>query len=625
MQLRFLLITGPKVEPATVEFGPGLNVIYGGSNTGKSHVLRLVDYLLGAKDPPEPIIEQAEYDLAHLGLVFDDGSEKTLVRALQGGDIKVLPGLTRVRPSAEQGTQVSANHGARTSLSKLLLAQVRASNARIRTDASGKTRDLSFRDLGRHSLVDETKIQSGVSPVLSGQFVTKTAETSVFKYLLTGVDDSALDLAKNDKPEPVRQAAQLELLDRQIRDFELEIAEIEQDQDHAELSRLDTELDAELNQSFQLQETAESGYRDLTSQRRNLRREHEAIQDRIGEIDTLQARFALLADHYESDRRRLQSIVESGNFFILENGATCPVCGADSVHQRPGTACDGNVSEIVDAAGSEAAALKARSDELKLTVTTLAAERNQLGTRARELLPQLDVLQESILREVPSVQTVRSQTSSVIQRKLGIQKSLELFRRHSSVVAQRAELGISPGYDSSTIVAQQQLDGAVLDSFSQVVETELRDWQFPDARRVFFELQKMDITVAGKSRSANGKGVRALLHGAFSVALMNYCRGRNRAHPGFVVLDSLFITYRDPADAGDVAIGSTPLKDRAFKSFSSLPDSVQLIVLENVDVPEWLVGQPQCIHFTGEPTVGRAGLFPPVARSEKLVKLGDEM
>lgn len=118
----------------------------------------------------------------------------------------------------------------------------------------------------------------------------------------------------------------------------------------------------------------------------------------------------------------------------------------------------------------------------------------------------------------------------MIARKLDIQRS--------------AELGVSPGYDSSTIVVEQQLDGALLDTFSQVIEAELQAWDLPDAKRVFFELRKMDVSVAGKRRAANGKGVRVLLHGAFSVGLMKFCRARQRANPGFLVLDSLFITYR---------------------------------------------------------------------------------
>ena len=555
-------------------------------------------------------MEQAGYDLVQIGVVLDDGSQKTLVRALQGGDIRIIDGLFRDRPTQAQGVSVSALHAAKVSLSKLLLAQLGASGTRIRTDAAGKTRDLSFRDLKHYALVNETKIQESSSPVLSGQYITKTAETSVFKYLLTGVDDSALDLAKPDPVQPMRQAAQLELLDRQIRDLDREIAEADQDQE--ELLRLDNALNEQLTRSFLVQETAEAGYLQLTNSRRELRTEYEAIQDRMGEIDTLMARFRLLAEHYHSDEHRLASIAEAGAFFMLEEEATCPVCGADAAHHRPDHACEGNVDEIVAAATAEAADLESRAAELRVTVRELTSERESLTMRARDLLPQLEALQASIWREVPSVQTVRSETSRVIQRKLSIQKNIDLVHRRDGLLSQRAELGVSPGYDSSTIVAQQQLDGAVLDAFSQVIEAELQSWEFPEARRVFFELQKMDISVAGKSRGANGKGVRALLHGAFSVALMKYCRGRSRAHPGFLVLDSLFITYRDPADAEEAALARTPLKDRAFQSFSSLSDDFQLIVLENVDVPDWLANHPQCTHFTGEPTVGRAGLYPSI-------------
>ena len=138
MQLRFLHVSGPNADPANVDFGPGLNVIHGPSNTGKSHILRLIDYALGARNPPEPIAEQALYDLVHLGVAMDDGSEKTLVRALQGGEIKVIEGLVKARPESKQGVAVSARHGARASLSKMLLEQLGAPGARIQTAGRGR-------------------------------------------------------------------------------------------------------------------------------------------------------------------------------------------------------------------------------------------------------------------------------------------------------------------------------------------------------------------------------------------------------------------------------------------------------------------------------------------------------
>jgi hypothetical protein len=341
-----------------------------------------------------------------------------------------------------------------------------------------------------------------------------------------------------------------------------------------------------------------------------MRREYVDIEDRVAEIDTLLARFRLLQQHYGSDQARLAAMIEAGTLFALEDGEVCPVCGAEPGHHRPAYACDGNVYEIVEAAKAETADIRQRAAELKLTMDGLTEERVELTARARAVLPELQTIQASISREVPSVQTVRRETNQVIARKLVVQKSLDRVRRREKLLTQRTELGVVPGYDSTTIVAQQSLSGTVLDSFCEVVEAELQAWEFPGGRRVFFELQKMDISVAGKSRSANGKGVRALLHGAFSIGLMKYCKQLDRVHPGFLVLDSLFVTYKDPDGLEDAAIQSTPLKDKAFTAFAGLTEKYQLVILDNADVPDWLANQPRCIHFTGQPTQGRAGFFP---------------
>ena len=188
----------------------------------------------------------------------------------------------------------------------------------------------------------------------------------------------------------MRQAAQLELLDRQIRDTEREIADA--DQDHDELIELDTALDEELNRSFVVQETAESSYRELTSNRLELRREYEAVQDRMGEIDSLTSRFGLLAEHYRSDEERLASIAEAGSFFLLEDAAVCPVCGAAPEHHRPDHACEGNVAEIMAAAAAEIAEVRERAVELQVTIDGLMEERAVTSAGARELLPKIGVI-----------------------------------------------------------------------------------------------------------------------------------------------------------------------------------------------------------------------------------------
>jgi hypothetical protein len=197
-----------------------------------------------------------------------------------------------------------------------------------------------------------------------------------------------------------------------------------------------------------------------------------------------------------------------------------------------------------------------------------------------------------------------------VKEKLALSSKLDLLRRKDRLLQERIALGLDTTQDSTTVIAQQHLDGTTLDSFCREVEGELQSWGFPGSERVFFDITRRDISVGGKPRAANGKGVRSLLHGAFSIALMRYGNTHRRAHPGFLVLDSLFITYRDPEDVDEANIASSPLKDRAFRAFEDLSNDLQLIVLENVDVPDWLAGSAQCVHFTGNPATGRAGLFP---------------
>jgi hypothetical protein len=249
---------------------------------------------------PEPVAEQANYDLIHLGVRFDDGAEWTFVRPLQGGDIKLLPGLVRFRPKPENGQNLSAKHSAKSSLSKFLLAKLGAANARVRTDAKGKTRDLSFRDLSRHVLINETKIQSVESPIQFGQVIDRTTELSTFKYLLTGVDDSALDVTKASPDAATRRAAQVELIDRMLREVSREIEE--RIEDAEELRQSESAIERQLEMQFNLQESTEVTYRSLSEDRRKLRARREGLTDRTTEIRLLLSRFDLLLQHHESDR-----------------------------------------------------------------------------------------------------------------------------------------------------------------------------------------------------------------------------------------------------------------------------------------------------------------------------------
>ena len=85
LRLRYLGFFGPHKKPASVTFGPGLNVLYGASDTGKSFIAETIDFMLGGKPPLSEVTERVGYDRVLLGIENLSGEAFTILRSIDGG------------------------------------------------------------------------------------------------------------------------------------------------------------------------------------------------------------------------------------------------------------------------------------------------------------------------------------------------------------------------------------------------------------------------------------------------------------------------------------------------------------------------------------------------------------
>jgi len=83
-------------------FRPGLNVISGASNTGKSYLLQCLDFAMGSGHPPKQITESLGYETVVLEIEDRSGAYHNLERSLSGGDIR----HTKTVGKASQKTQI---------------------------------------------------------------------------------------------------------------------------------------------------------------------------------------------------------------------------------------------------------------------------------------------------------------------------------------------------------------------------------------------------------------------------------------------------------------------------------------------------------------------------------------
>jgi hypothetical protein len=145
------------------------------------------------------------------------------------------------------------------------------------------------------------------------------------------------------------------------------------------------------------------------------------------------------------------------------------------------------------------------------------------------------------------------------------------------------------------------------EDFCQEVESLLRAWHFPGLDRVTFSEEDQDIVISSRKRASHGKGVRAIAHAAFNLALLKFCLKRHKPHPGFVLIDSPLVVYREP-DKGEDNF-SYDVKDAFYRSIADEFCFAQVIVFENEDPPSDLSSRTNVIRFTGA-SHGRQGFIP---------------
>jgi hypothetical protein len=600
-QLTGIRVGGPGREPAVIRFEAGLNVVTGASDTGKSYILELLNFMLGGAVPPKAIPEADGYERAALGIKARDGREFVLRRALrEAGPVELVASPLDTHSDAPVVTVLAATQKGHPSVSSFLLELCGLEGKRIRTNARGTTENLSFRHLKRFLLVDETRIMEARSPTKpSAQRTDQTPDASVLRLLLTGVDDS--DVVEEPKPEVLKAAwrAQMDLLGRMLEDAEQELAGIapappepgEFESTQRDLVRVRELYDA-ISRSI-----AESAARASLLVAEIGQRENELASTR-----QVESQFGVLLAQYESDQERLGFILET-EFLLAQLGPShCPMCGqsldADSTLED-----HAEYSFVQQAIEAELVRIAARRTELASLLTSVSAEADRQALELRALERQLSATLSDTDDEMERRLENYGDALATSARRLSELSTYESLRSHMDHLAdRRSALGPEPTLSRNAPQAMSVREARAREVLADTLSSRLREWRFGERPAVSIDDQRT-LLIDHQTAESRGKGLRAVIHAAFSITLMEVAA--DTGHPGFVVLDSPVTSYREKASY-EV---SEDIQAAFFGSVAKTPDFFQVIVLENKE-PSSHRGM-RYTHFTGTSQAGkRAGFYP---------------
>lgn len=625
LQLRFIRFLGPGREAVEFPFKPGFNILYGASDTGKTFLVEAIDFMLGAGDDLRDIPERTGYESILLGLTAL-GKDYTLQRSMNKGAFRLYEGLHAKTPDdPNSGTKLSAGHSSKdyNNLSNWLLQKIGLDGKEILySKEKGTLRSLGFRALSHLCVIAYPRITSNKSPILTGQYTEVTREYGVFRLLLTGLDDSSVapeTEGPNDaKLEMVRKPLSPDAIAQMISDYQDELAKVTDNPEG-----LDKEQDSIVAEIEKLQETIramEGKINFTTKQRRETYETYSRLVARHNEIVELLDRFRLLDQQYSNDLKRLAAIQQSGQFFVLREPMPCPLCGAPAEGQRHDAACDGNVDAVTHAAGAEITKIKLLQSELHETVNSLTTEDTgvveeitQLGVELRRYQQQIDNALSPDFAKAREQNTKLIETRSQIVQAITLRNKIKAMQRRLDEPANPVKKEEAVAEDKSPEVAQY-ISTSLLRDFSMTVGEILQQWHFPSATDVYFNEKTKDIVIGGRERGSRGAGLCAITYSAFVLALFEYCRSRSMPHPGFVILDSPLIAYKEPMP-DDENISASDLKPRFYEHLEKFSGSQQVFVIDNTDPPAEYAAKG--IHFTANEKYGRYGLFPPLEQIPK--------
>lgn len=306
-----------------------LSVIAGRTNTGKTSILRFIEYVLGAKDFPNHREVLRQVRSAALEVQTPDGLF-TIERALEANRVHVYPGgYNSIDPLSATSLIVEPTSDPE-SISQFVLSTVGLQDVDLKEaptkDESGVDR-LSFRDLIWTCLYLNERV--GSQQLLHAGNVMKNIKLRQVVDAIFGVhDNERADLARRVKDAAANLEAQRRALEH-LTEFVSQQEPKNSEQLAIEARELDIELGQVEDQISEL-EARERATSTFASEMRAFRatlatramRSAARVRDRVSQLD----RFGSLRAQYADDIRKLTMLVEAESLFDQLSVSVCPAC-----------------------------------------------------------------------------------------------------------------------------------------------------------------------------------------------------------------------------------------------------------------------------------------------------------
>ncbi len=588
-----IIASGNGKKDAIVTFNKGLNIIQGFSDTGKTCVIKCINFIFG-KD--KPFDESTGYSRVTMGVTTPNGYI-TFSRLIGRNQIQVHSEDDNIESGIYDIDYKQKQKRPVINAVWLKLIGIDGEPMIVKNIDFVKYR-LTWKTLLRLMYIDEDDISQTDSIIQPIQYVERTLFLSALLYLISGRDFSETDAQTKKDIKIAQKKAIEEYVNRKLSN----VSERKRSLSDQLAAFQEINVEKEIASIVEDLEKTESAITQAINDSKELLGKIMEAEGKSTECDILYSRYQALRSQYTADIKRLTFIVngEAGMGNLPPN-TKCPFC-------------DGKI-----AVRGRKSYIEASRAELARIVSQL----NGLGETEVEVQKE----KASIQDELATLKAKKSDVEMLISEHLRpkADELAQLLNYYRAYIQIKNEVAVIDDFSDSWISDLRDLpredvnrleyrpkeyfDDNFLETMDKYAKSILLECNYENLISARFNLADFDIEVNGRKKATSrGQGYRSFLNTVVALMFRKYLATYAKYNPGLLMIDSPILGLNQGVD--DAAPES--MRTGLFKYFINNQNEGQLIVIENLDhIPEldYKASGAHVITFTRGRFEGRYGFL----------------
>lgn len=582
--LKKLSIYGQDKTPSYIDFESGLNIIHGVSDTGKTCIVKCIDFVFGSSNK-YPIPETHGYEVVNL-LIETANGNITLERII---------GKTKIKLTSNDVDFISGEYP-KTELGDVLLPLIGIKNhpSIIKNSRYDKQR-LTLRSFIHSFIINEEEIIQTQPILISKESIMKTSSISALLYLISAINFDNIDSQEDKKIKEARKHAVEKYINNEIlslNDKKSNLDKLLASCDKEDVETTIQKLTGELS-------IIEKSITDEINKQNNLLSKIFNKQDIITEYDIRLSRYSELRSQYIGDIERLGFIVDGeNNISKIPLPDKCPYCDNEISHKNHSYIETANaelkrILDLLNGLSKTETSTQRDKDIIKNELNTLYNEKMKIDNYVKSALKPKQQNIQKMLSDYRAIITLQNEIELI--NKMKTEKSLEL-----------TDLMSQSDKNSSQYKPKEHFPANFEKDFTRIFTEILIDCKYENLSSSLFSLETFDAIVNAKHKDNFGKGFRAFINMVIALTMRKYLNDNGKYTPKLLVVDSPLLSLEQGVDEA----APESMKAALMTYLMTHQEDGQTIIVEN-NIPNlnYKQNNVHLIQFTGGKSDGRYGLL----------------